>query len=240
MSRIIFPNSPSLNDNFVFNKFKYIWDGKRWRGSLNIDFSEIEQEIQNVESSILQEIENAESSILQEIESEILPEIENLSESFIPLLQIQHKLSGATNSGTFTAGAWRDRPLNYVAVNEIDGANFNTSTLVITLPSGYYEVDAYSCAFYVMNNTAIFRNVDNNQIMMSGDAGLSNNNSGYNNTGSNIKGRLNLTSTTNFKLQHWCSTNRNNDGFGYRNVAAINSVEAIYADLRFWRLADAQ
>ena len=71
MSKIIFPDSPDLNDSFVFNKFEYTWDGKRWRGSLNIDFSEIEQQIENVESSIKDvesSIENVESSFLQEIE----------------------------------------------------------------------------------------------------------------------------------------------------------------------------
>ena len=151
------------------------------------------------------------------------------------LFHIQHRVAGSTNSGSFSAGAWRDRPLNHVETNEIPNASFDEATLIITLPAGTYEVDIYSCAFYVQNNTAILRNVDDDSILMVGDAGLSNANGGYNNSGSTIKGRLVLVETTNIKLQHWCSTTRSNDGFGYRNVAAINSVPAIYADVRFWR-----
>lgn len=153
-----------------------------------------------------------------------------------PLLHVQHRLPGASNPGTFSAGAWRNRPLNYEAWNDIDGASLDPVSYLMTLPAGLYEVDGISTAFYVQNNTARLINETTGDVLVVGDAGLSNNNSGYNNSGSSLRGRFLLTEETTVRLQHWCSTSRSSTGFGYRNVAAIDDTDAIYADLRFWKL----
>lgn len=152
------------------------------------------------------------------------------------LFQVQHKLPGATGSGTFTAGAWRDRPLNYVALNEITGASFDSLTSKITLPAGKYEVSGVSYAFYVQCNTARLYNLTKDEVIIIGTAGLSNVDQGYNNSGSEIYGRFELTEETEIQLHHWCSTSRATDGFGYRNVACIDDTDAIYADFKFWKI----
>jgi hypothetical protein len=152
------------------------------------------------------------------------------------LFQVQHKLSGATGSGTFTAGAWRDRPLNHVAINEITGASFDSLTSKITLPAGKYEVSGVSYAFYCNANTARLYNITKDEVIIIGTAGLSYPAGGYNNSGSEIYGRFELTEETEIQLHHWCQTTRTTDGFGYRNVACIDDTDAIYADFKFWKI----
>ena len=122
MSKIIFPDSPDLNDSFVFNKFEYTWDGKRWRGSLNIDFSEIEQQIENVESSIKDvesSIENVESSFLQEIE-DVESSIEDVESSFLQEIEEVTVFFTATVTGSNGTSDWTGSD-PYIATLTVNG-----------------------------------------------------------------------------------------------------------------------
>lgn len=167
---------------------------------------------------------------IEQIGDLLLERLEMIESGYRPakLFQVQHKLPGATGSGTFTAGAWQDRPLNHVATNEITGASFDSLTSKITLPAGKYEVSGVSYAFYCNANTARLYNITKSEVIIVGTAGLSHPDGGYNNSGSEIYGR--------FELTHWCQTTRATNGFGYRAAAAIDNTDAIYADFRFWKI----
>ncbi len=153
------------------------------------------------------------------------------------MLHIQHRLSGTTNPGTFTAGAWRRRPVNHVRWNTIEGASFNSGAYTFTLPKGTYWMDLYSTGFYVQNNTIRLYDLTLNQVIDYGDAGLSNPTAGYNNSGSRFQGYVVLNSQTTLAVDHWGTTTRDKDGFGYRNVATGEAV-AIYANYMIWKVSD--
>lgn len=155
-----------------------------------------------------------------------------------PLIHIQHTTSGTNDTGTFSAGAWRTRPLNTLVHNSITGASFDDQDIEIILPAGKYYVEAYSCAFYVDANYARLFNLTNGQQVLIGEYGLSNPNAGYNNTGSTVRGRFTLNSTSNLQLQHYCQTSRSTTGFGY-NSSALDSQPSAFADVRVWRVGEA-
>ena len=152
------------------------------------------------------------------------------------MLHLQHRILGTNNTGTFTAGEWRRRPINYLVQNTIPGASYDLTegSEIFILPAGLYWLDIYSCAFYVMNNVIRLYDVIADLDVTYGDAGLSNNNSGYNNTGSTIREYLSIEETRTFAVDHISSTSRSNDGFGYKN--SLGDIPGIFANYMIWRV----
>ena len=155
-----------------------------------------------------------------------------------PMLHVQNIIEG--NGESFTAGAWRTRPLNTLKLNTIEGADIDFDTKYITLPAGQYEVEIYSCAFYVRANVARLYNITKSEETLRGTYGFSDNNAGYNNTGSEIYGRFTIDEECVFILQHYCTTTRTAGGFGYGGSAGDIAAtgDKIYADLRIYRIGD--
>ena len=159
-------------------------------------------------------------------------------DNFVPkkLFQVQHRIAYNATSGTFAAGAWRNRPLNYVAYNNIDGAKLNTGNYYMTLPTGEYEVDGRSQAFYVNRNVGRLWNITDGVELFHGSHGLSHPENGYNDSGPQFRGRFTLTKETVFKLQQWGLTTYATHGFGYSGTADFSGFDKIFADFRFWKI----
>ena len=168
-----------------------------------------------------------------------LKAITDTLDNFVPkkLFQVQHRIAYNATSGTFAAGAWRNRPLNYVAYNNIDGAKLNTGNYYMTLPTGEYEVDGIAQAFYVNRNVGRLWNITDGVELFHGSHAVSNNKAGYNDGGPYMTGRFTLTKETVFKLQQLSVTTRATNGFGYSRTTDFSGFDKIYADFRFWKIS---
>lgn len=152
------------------------------------------------------------------------------------MLHIQHRVAAAGNSGTFSAGAWRRRPVNHERWNTIPGAVFDDSANTFTLPAGLYWMELFSMGFYVQANVIRLYNVTDSVLVDYGDLGMSNANGGYNNTGSTFRGYVELTATKELAVDHYSSGSRSNDGFGYRGGQSLGGADGIYADYKIWKI----
>lgn len=116
-----------------------------------------------------------------------------------------------TAGGTFTAGAWQTRTLNTV---EGDSQIVSLNANQFTLGPGKYLIEASAPAYGVVNNQIRLQDVTNSLTKALGT--IVQTASGVNTASSNslLNCSLNIQSTTNFEIQHRCSTTGNNTGFG--------------------------
>jgi hypothetical protein len=150
------------------------------------------------------------------------------------LLHVRDEKSSATQSGTFTSGAWQTRTLNTTATNEITGASLSSNQ--ITLPSGTYYIDAILNAGGVNNHKAKLRNTSDSSDTILGTSEYSASDSGgpLITTHSFVKGRFTIAAEKTFELQHRCATTRSDAGYGYKSEFGVVEV---YADVKIWKVA---
>jgi hypothetical protein len=112
-------------------------------------------------------------------------------------------------SGAFVQDAWRTRPLNTLAVNTA-GATLPGNN-VLRLLAGIYEVHVHALAYNVMRHKARVYNVTTGAVALWGLSGISI--EGVNGD-SPIVGRLYVPATQDFRIEHYCQTTNNVNGFG--------------------------
>lgn len=152
---------------------------------------------------------------------------------------IQDRKPSGTQSGTFSALAWRTRALNTVCYNDITGAllgediGAGLAANQFKLPAGRYEVSIIAAAVDVGNHQAKLYNVTDATDQL---IGLSCNNTQSSSdpvcTNAVISGFFVLAAPKVFELRHYCSEGTGTYGFG---EMCNFGVDEIYADVKIKR-----
>jgi hypothetical protein len=137
--------------------------------------------------------------------------------------------ASATEGGTFTSGSFVKRTLNTTVVNNITGCSIASS--VVTLPAGTYYFSGRAPAFNVLGHQARIQNTTAGTTVQLGTAMyVSNNNTGI----ALVEGVVTITGSTNFELQHRCSSTVAVNGLG---AAQSFGVGEVYSQLQIRRIA---
>ena len=137
--------------------------------------------------------------------------------------------ASGTEGGTFTSGAWQKRTLNTTLVNNVTGCSIASS--VITLTEGTYYFTGRAPAFNVLGHQLRIQNTTAATTVQPGTVMyVSNNNTGI----ALVEGVVTITGSTNFELQHRCSSTVATHGFG---AAQAFGVGEIYSQLQIRRIA---
>jgi hypothetical protein len=147
------------------------------------------------------------------------------------LIAVDEKTSG-TNSGTFTASAWRTRDLNTVRTNTISGASLTNNQ--ITLPAGKYQVIAYLPAYQVWQHKGKLKNITDALDIIVGSSEACHA-GGITNTCSIIIGQFTITSQKVFELQHYCAVTAAGSGFG--PPSGIADTAEVYTQVKIRKIA---
>lgn len=138
-----------------------------------------------------------------------------------------------TMGGTFTSGAWRTRVFNTTVSNTITGATLNTSTNVITLPAGTYDIHWSAPGTSCAAHTSRLVESGASSTLIMGQGALSS--SASTTMGSAYgRGRIILAAQTDVRVEHQCATTRATDGLG--RAANIDSQIEVYAEIWIKRI----
>lgn len=140
------------------------------------------------------------------------------------------KASG-TNGGTFTAAAWQTRTLNTVYANDVTGASLSSNE--VTLPAGTYDVEASCPAFRVNYHQARLWDVTNGALLLPGTPSYQGTTDGS--TLSLVRGRITLAGSTVVRLEHYCTSTKASDGFGFANAGP--GISPVYSSLVLTKVA---
>lgn len=135
------------------------------------------------------------------------------------------------DGGTFTSGSWQTRTLNTVLTNEISGASLSSNQ--ITLPAGDYYIEARAPAVFVRLHKAKLRDITAGSDALIGSSCHIQNADDSGSTDSVMSGKLTVSSSTTYEVQHRCSDTRVTFGFG---IASNFGVVERYAEVRIWKL----
>lgn len=143
------------------------------------------------------------------------------------VLHVQEQQSSGTAGGTFTQSAWQTRTLNTAVINGITGASLASNE--ITLPAGFYEIIASAPAYTVGVHKARLYNVTGAATLLLGTDEAMN----ASQTRSHISGFFTLASSSAVRIEHYCSTTKNTNGFG---VGAAFGVTVVFTDVLIRKL----
>ena len=124
---------------------------------------------------------------------------------------IADQKAAGTNGGTFNNGAWETRELN----TELADPNniVSIATNQFTLSAGSYLIKASAPANRVDNHQTRLYNITDNAVAIVGSIAYSGSADTVQ-TRSELSGRITITDTKVFELQHRCSTGKSTNGFG--------------------------
>lgn len=160
-------------------------------------------------------------------------QLNDVLDNFQDIAVFNETQSIGTESGTFTSGAWTKRVLNTTVVNNITGCSIASS--VVTLTAGTYYIKGECLAFGVNSHKLVLQNTTastqaiigmNGYCVQSGGNGLANDRA-------LVEGVITITGSTNFELQHRCTTTKTGNGLG----AAGNITSEVYSILSIRRIA---
>lgn len=141
------------------------------------------------------------------------------------ILHVRDQKAANTAGGTFTQGAWQKRTLNTEVTNTITGASINTSTSVVTLPAGTFEIEARAPCYSVTSGNphkAKWRNTtDGSDTIVGASMGGQDAQ-----TDAWVRGRFTIAATKNFELQHQIGTTEATTGFGLQSNMGVVEVYA--------------
>jgi len=129
--------------------------------------------------------------------------------------------SNNTSGGTFTSGAWQTRDLN--TLEDPTGIVTSLSSNQFTLPAGEYDIDIAAPAVQVDHHKAKLRNITDSTDDLIGSNNFCNAGATVMNH-SLVKGRIVLTSSKTFEVQHRCSTTFATNGFGGPSNFSVNEI----------------
>jgi len=145
------------------------------------------------------------------------------------LLHIQDQKSSGIQAGTSVVGQ-QTRVLNTVLANTISGASLATN--IITLPAGDYYIEASSPVYKSNSSKIRLRNITDatteivgtSEWTGSGDSVQAN---------SFLHGKITITSTKTFDIQHYITFAGATNGLGVGNGSG--DVE-VYSEIRIWKV----
>lgn len=146
--------------------------------------------------------------------AEFWKEVVNLSIPSSKYICIAEKTPG-TSAGTFTAGAWRTRSLNYI-VSDVSGYVMALTNGRFTLPPGTYIFSASAPAFQVDRHQVRLYNITDAAVVQNGTSEISYNGDTVQSR-SFAMGRFVITASKDFELQHYCQTTVATQGLGTAN-----------------------
>lgn len=142
-----------------------------------------------------------------------------------PITIISEIQASGTAGGGFTSGAWRTRVLN---TKNIDPIGVTLSSNQFTLPAGTYHLAAKCPANLVNYHKSQLQNItDGTSILVGTSEYASSSSGGYNS--SFVNGVFTISSSKTFEIQHYCSTTRSADGFGY--ASSIAGASEVYTQV---------
>lgn len=133
-----------------------------------------------------------------------------------------------TAGGTFISGAWRTRDLN--TETDDTGGHASVASNQITLAAGTYRYRITVPAFLVDGHQGRLQDITNTATIRVGSsevAGVADSVTSH----SIISGRMVVTGSTVFEVQHQCQVTRATDGFGF----AVNVAAETYTIAEFWK-----
>ena len=146
----------------------------------------------------------------------------------------EEQTSGTAAAGTITVDTWVTRTLNTTKTNDISGASLASNQ--ITLPTGTYEIDGLSVAYYCHTHQARLRNItagttlivgttsQSTRIATSADAAL--------NDHSLLRGRFTLAASSVLEVQH----NADHASGTWGQPGSRGEVE-VYADIMIRKIS---
>jgi hypothetical protein len=146
---------------------------------------------------------------------------------------VRDEKSTTTNGGTFSSGAWRTRDIN-TEVSD-DGGHCSIAANVIALDAGTYEYRISAPAYEVNWHQARLYNVTASAVVANSESTPLFCYNGYG--GSNcavIVGKMVLSVETELRVEHYCETTVNTNGFG---GAGSTGEKEIYTVAEFWKVA---
>ena len=136
--------------------------------------------------------------------------------------------TSTTTGGTFTSGAWRTRDLN-TELADADGI-VSISSNQFTLGAGSYFIEAFAPAYEVVRHQLRIYNATDAASVQAGQGA-------YSSTGSQdiayVSGRVTITGSKAFEIQHQCSTSRSTIGLGL----SVNFDVEIYTVVNIFKEA---
>ena len=126
---------------------------------------------------------------------------------------IADQKSSTTQGGAFTSGAWRTRDLN-TEIADADGI-VSISSNQFTLGAGSYLIRGYASVYRTNGHQVRLYNVTDSAEVAVGCNGMSHS-SYYNMNPYTVTGRVTITGSTVFELQHRCADTVNTYGYGQK------------------------
>lgn len=156
-------------------------------------------------------------------------QLNDVLDNFQDIAIFNESQASGTEGGTFTAGSFVKRTLNTTVVNNITGCSIASS--VITLTAGTYYFTGRAPAFNVLGHQLRVQNTTAATTVQLGTTMyVSNNNTGI----ALVEGVVTISASTNFELQHRCSSTVATNGLG---AAQSFGVGEVYSQLQIRRIA---
>ena len=147
------------------------------------------------------------------------------------LLHVRDEKSANTAGGSSSSTTNNERVLNTVVTNEITGASLSSDT--ITLPSGTYFISASSPTNRGGTNRAHLYNTADSSIAVLGTS-ENTQTSDTTPTRSFITGRFTIAAQKTFKIRHYTTSAKSDNGLG---VQANDGNVEVYTDVQIWKVA---
>lgn len=142
--------------------------------------------------------------------------------------------NASLNAGTFTAGIWTDRALSEETFDAGNVATLDSANKKFTLIAGTYRFRITAPAYQVGRHQARLYNLTDSTIVAYGTSELSGQTSGVI-TRSEVIGRLTISGSKDFKIQHLCyytmATTGLGSGSSNMGLGALN----IFTTAEFWK-----
>jgi hypothetical protein len=147
------------------------------------------------------------------------------------LLHVRDEKSANTAGGSSSSTTNNERVLNTVVTNEITGASLSSDT--ITLPSGTYFISASSPTNRGGTNRAHLYNTADSSIAVLGTS-ENTQTSDTTPTRSFITGRFTIAAQKTFKIRHYTTSAKSDNGLG---IQANDGNVEVYTDVQIWKVA---
>ena len=129
--------------------------------------------------------------------------------------------SNSTAGGTFTQDAWQTRVLN---TTENTQTWCSLSSNVFTLSAGKYKIRATAPAYKVGQHKIKLRNTSDSTDDIIGGSSYTSQGSAYAATTSHLNGVIEITSSKDFEIQHYCQATNATAGFGTGNNFSVSEI----------------
>jgi hypothetical protein len=146
---------------------------------------------------------------------------------------------GNAAGGDFPALTWVTRDLTHIRTMTPPGwASLNTTTSVITLPAGTYQVSASAPAFRVDDHKLVLARASDGAVLVTGTKEFaSSSDPGRGQTRSFVTGRFTLTSSTGVQLRHYAETEKTGNGLGKGPTNPADFGANIFTTVEIWRVS---